>query len=105
MNPHPRATRLTPAPHDGVPPSALGLPVEQVFRPEIALPLKFGLHVCTVGGLLGAWGDADRREQIEQIFDDPDQAAHAIDVCAAWIGHGPPRPSFTPPAEAAWWAE
>ncbi len=105
MNPQPRATPRPPAPHDGRPPSPLGTPVEQIFRPEIALPLKFGLHVCTVGGLLLAWRDADRREQIEQVFDDPTQAAHAIDVCAAWTGHGPPRPSFSPPTDAAWWAE
>ena len=102
MDPHPRQT---PPPHAhpaGHPHPTLGLALEEVFRPEIALPLKFGLNVCTVGGLLGAWTDADRREQIEQVFADPQQAEHAVAVCAAWLGRGP-TPALPP--DQAWWAE
>jgi hypothetical protein len=64
----------------------LDLPLSAVVRREIALPLQRMLHLPTVGALLRAWQNPRSRRAIEQVFDSPEQARHAVTVCAAWFG-------------------
>jgi hypothetical protein len=64
----------------------LDLPLGQVMRPEIALPLRHVLHIQTVGGFLRAWNSPRKQRQMEQVFDTPEQARQAAAVCAAWLG-------------------
>ena len=71
-----------------------------VMRPEIALPLQHVLHIYTVGGLLKAWHSPKNHRSIEQLFDSPEQARNAIDVCAAWLGIQTPASHEPVPA---WW--
>ncbi len=79
----------------------LDLPLSEVMRTEIALPLSQILKIHTVGNFLFAWRNRKNQESIEQMFDSPQQARHAAATCAAWLGVP------TPPAEAgrviAWW--
>lgn len=64
----------------------LDLPLVSVMRSEIALPLQHVLHIATVGSLLRAWRSPKNQESIEQLFDSPEQARHAVATCAAWLG-------------------
>ena len=56
------------------------------MRSEIALTLQHVLKIPTVGTLLNAWRNPKNQRSIEQVFDTPTQARHAIAVCAAWLG-------------------
>jgi hypothetical protein len=78
----------------------LQLPLARVMRPEIALPLQQVLQVYTVGNFLVAWRDPRGQRQIEQIFDTPAQARHAVSVCATWLGV--PNDATLVPTQA-WW--
>ena len=64
----------------------LDLPLSDVMRSEIALPLQHVLKIPTVGSLLNAWRNPKNHRSIEQVFDSPEQARHAVAVCAAWLG-------------------
>jgi hypothetical protein len=64
----------------------LDLPLSDVMRSEIALPLQHVLRLYTVGHLLNAWRNPKNQRSIEQVFDSAQQARHAIAVCAAWLG-------------------
>jgi hypothetical protein len=78
----------------------LDLPLSAVMRREIALPLQRMLHLPTVGSLLKAWQNPRSRALIERIFDSPEQARHAVTVCAAWFGvQCAPSMKLVPP----WW--
>ena len=80
----------------------LTLPLSEVMRAEIALPLQHVLHVYTVGNFLSAWRNPKSQKSIEQCFDTPQQARHAAQTCAAWLGVAtPPMMSGVP----AWWRE
>lgn len=78
----------------------LDLPLSSVMRPEIALPLQHVLNLYSVGSLLKAWRSPKNHRSIEQVFDTPEQARHAVAVCAAWLGIQT-RPSHEP--VPAWW--
>jgi hypothetical protein len=78
----------------------LDVPLEQVMRPEIALPLQHVLKIYTVGNLLSAWRSPKNQRSIEQVFDSPEQARHALTVCTAWLGFQ--TPALAKPV-AAWW--
>lgn len=74
------------------------------MRPEIALPLQHVLKLYTVGSLLKAWRNPKNHRSIEQVFDTPEQARHAIATCANWLGintlaHHEPVPAWWPTAE------
>jgi hypothetical protein len=78
----------------------LDVPLSAVIRTEIALPLQHVLKLYTVGSLLKAWRNPKNHRSIEQLFDSPEQARHAVAVCATWLGvhtmaHHEPVP--------AWW--
>jgi len=64
----------------------LDVPLSSVIRPDIALPLEQIMRICTVGSLLRAWRSPKNQRSIEQLFDSPEQARHALQVCAAWLG-------------------
>jgi hypothetical protein len=64
----------------------LDLPLSDVMRSEIALPLQHVLSIYTVGSLLKAWRNPKNHKSIEQVFDTPEQARHAVATCAAWLG-------------------
>ena len=64
----------------------LDVPLNQVMRDQIALPLQHVLQIYTVGGFLKAWKNPRNHRSIEQVFDSPQQARHAAAVCAAWLG-------------------
>lgn len=64
----------------------LDLPLLDVMRFEIALPLQHMLNLYTVGNFLSAWGNPRNHKSIEQVFDFPEQAHHAAAICAAWLG-------------------
>lgn len=68
----------------------LDVPLTSLFRPEIALTLQQVLRIYTVGNLLEAWNSPRQQRRIEQLFDSPDQAQHALSVCFAWMGTQPP---------------
>lgn len=73
----------------------LDLPLSNVIRTEYALQLQHVLKLYTVGNLLGAWRDLESQKCIEDVFDTPEQAHHAIATCAAWLGFqtvAAPRP-------------
>jgi len=76
------------------------LPLSQVMRSEIALTLENVLKIYTVGNLLTAWRSPKNQRNIEQVFDSPEQARHALAVCAGWLGFQPPASSSPP---VAWW--
>jgi len=80
----------------------LDLPLTAVIRSEIALPLQQILSIHTVGSLLGAWRNPQNQLSIEQIFDSPQQARHAVAVCATWLGVQM-KPQATLPA--GWWRD
>jgi hypothetical protein len=78
----------------------LDLPLSEVLRPEIALSLQHVLQLYTVGNFLRAWKSPKSQRSIEQIFDTREQARHAAQVCATWLGV-PVVP--TPQQIPAWW--
>lgn len=78
----------------------LDLPVAQVMRSEIALPLQHVLKIYTVGNFLSAWRHPKQQKSIEQIFESPQQARHAASTCAAWLGVKMP---VAPTPVPAWW--
>jgi hypothetical protein len=78
----------------------LELPLNEVLRSEIALPLQHVLQLYTVGSLLNAWRNPRNHRSIEEVFDTPGQARHAIAVCAAWLGV--PTPASPEPVPS-WW--
>jgi hypothetical protein len=80
----------------------LDLPLNSVMRPEIALPLQQMLRVYTVGNLLSAWRSPKSQRSIEQVFESPQQARHAVATCAAWLGIST-APTMTP--IRAWWLQ
>lgn len=66
----------------------LDLPLTDVLRPEIALPLQQMLKIYTVGSFLRAWGNPVSQEHIEHLFDSAEQAHQAATLCATWAGWG-----------------
>ncbi len=78
----------------------LDLPLSDVMRSEIALPLQHVLKLPTVGTLLNAWRNPKNHRSIEQVFDTPQQARHAVAVCAAWLGV---QTVASPESVPAWW--
>ncbi len=78
----------------------LALPLNEVMRAEIALPLQQMLQLYTVGNFLSAWRNPKSQKFIEQVFDSPEQARHAAATCAAWLGVAT-RPTMNIPV--AWW--
>jgi hypothetical protein len=64
----------------------LDLPLTEIMRPEIALTLQHVLRLYTVGSFLNAWRNPKNHKSIEQVFDSPAQARHAVVVCATWLG-------------------
>ncbi len=64
----------------------LDIPLTTVLKPEIALSLQHVLRVYTIGNLIDAWQDPRDQRRIEQLFEAPDQARHAVSVCATWLG-------------------
>jgi hypothetical protein len=78
----------------------LDLPLSQVMRFEIALTLQHVMNVYTVNNLLIAWRSPKNQRSIEQIFDTPQQARHAVAICAAWLGIETPASASIVPA---WW--
>ena len=78
----------------------LETPLTAVMRPEIALTLQHVLNIPTVGSLLRAWRSPKSQRSIEQLFDSPQQARHAVAVCATWLGvEMRPQHQIVP----AWW--
>lgn len=65
----------------------LDVPLNQVLKAEIALCLQQMLRVYTIGNLVELWQDPRDQRRIEQLFDTPEQAGHAVSVCAAWLGY------------------
>jgi hypothetical protein len=80
----------------------LDLPLTDVMRSEIALPLQHVLRLYTVGSFLNAWRNPKNHRSIEQVFDSPQQARHAIATCAAWLGVQS-LASHPTAATDAWW--
>lgn len=82
--------------------AVLDIPIGQVMRPEIALPLQHVLQIYTVGQFLNAWRSPRQQKGIEQLFDTPQQARHAASICAGWLGV---RTTAAPNPVPAWWPE
>ena len=78
----------------------LDLPLTNVMRSEIALPLQHMLNLYTVGNFLNAWRNPRNHASIERVFDSPNQARHAVAVLAAWLGVNTHASVET---VAAWW--
>jgi len=58
-------------------------------------------HIYTVGNLLRAWGNPHQQKRIEQVFQTPQQARHAVAVCATWLGmHG----HYSVQSIPEWWS-
>jgi hypothetical protein len=79
----------------------LDVPLSAVMRSEIALPLQQVLQLYTVGNFLSAWRNPKNHKSIEQVFDCPEQARHAVATCAAWLGVQSKAAPTLPPQ---WWA-
>src|SRR4051794_13978857 len=62
------------------------LPLTDIMRPQIALTLQHVLRIYTVGSLLDAWRNPKSQRSIEQVFESPQQARHAVATCAMWLG-------------------
>jgi hypothetical protein len=78
----------------------LDLPLTDVMRFEIALPLQQMLNLPTVGTFLKAWRNPRNHKLIERIFDSPEQAHHAAAVCATWVGM---RVAVSHDPSLGWW--
>jgi ABC-type sugar transport system permease subunit len=88
-------------PFDNADHPILSLPLVNVMRPQIALTLQHMLQIYTVGSFLNAWRNPRYQKSIEQVFDTPQQARHAVAVCATWLG----VPSdITHSLAGAWWS-
>jgi len=79
----------------------LDVPLHNVMRSEIALPLQHVLHLYTVGSFLRAWRIPRQQKNIQLLFDTPEQAQHAASVYAAWVGWRGMQ--HYPQAATAWW--
>ena len=78
----------------------LEMPLTAVVKREYALTLQQVLKLYTVANLLGAWRSLRNQKSIEDVFDPPEQAHHAVATCAAWLGfHTVAAPGPVP----AWW--
>ncbi len=78
----------------------LDLPLTEVMRPEIALPLQHVMRIYTVGAFLRAWDNPSAQRNIEHLFDSAAQAQHAATTVAAmagWSNAAAPAPT------GAWW--
>ncbi|HQY88179.1 MAG TPA: hypothetical protein PK402_05945 [Tepidisphaeraceae bacterium] len=64
----------------------LDLPVAEVMRPEIALPLQHMLRIYTIGAFLRAWDNPHAQRSIEHLFESAEQAQHAATTVAAMAG-------------------
>ncbi len=73
-----------------------------VIKPQYALALQQVLKLYTIGNLLGAWQRFDNQKCIEDLFDTPEQAHHAIATCAAWLGY---QTVASPKPVEAWWQQ
>lgn len=82
--------------------SLLELPLSEMLRPQIALPLAHVMKVYTVGGFLRAWEQPAVQRQIESLFDSAEQARNAAATCFAMVGLG--QAAVLPPV-IAWWRE
>jgi hypothetical protein len=80
----------------------LQLPLTDVLRPEIALTLQHVLRIYNVGNLLDAWKNTRSQRSIEQVFETPQQARHAVATCATWLGVES-RPAQS--GVTGWWAD
>lgn len=78
----------------------LNVPITEVMRSEIALPLQHIMHIYTVGHFVRAWRSPRNQKSIEQIFDTPEQARHAAAVCSTWAGANT-HATMMPPT--GWW--
>lgn len=78
----------------------LDLPLHQVIKAEYALTLQHVLRLYTVSNLLGAWRDPQSQKDIEDLFDQPEQAHHAVATCATWLGL---QTVAAPGPVPAWW--
>jgi len=78
----------------------LDLPLNEFMRSEIALPLQHVLKLYTVGSFLNAWRNPKNHRSIEQVFDSPQQARHAVATCAAWRGV---ESRASQPSVSPWW--
>jgi hypothetical protein len=65
----------------------LDLPLTEVLRPEIALPMQQLLKIYTVGSFLKAWDNPTHQPHIAHLFESTEQAHHAIALCATWAGY------------------
>jgi hypothetical protein len=79
------------------------LPLSHVMRPEIALTLQHILSIYTVGSLLDAWRSPKSQRSIEQVFETPEQARHAIATCATWLGVQ--WDGMRPADSGGWWMD
>ena len=66
----------------------LGLPLTEVFRPEIALSLQHLMKIYTVGSFLRAWANPAAQAHIQHLFDTAEHANQAAALCATWAGWG-----------------
>lgn len=82
----------------------LGLPITDIIREDIALPLHHVFQIYTVGSFLQAWANPSFQREIEELFDSPDQARHAAATCAGWIG-AKVSLSLRPERELGWWRD
>lgn len=82
----------------------LGLPITDVLRNDIALPLHHVFGIYTLGSFLQAWANPSCQREIEELFDSPAQARHAAATCAQWIGARPSL-SLRPENELGWWRD
>ncbi|MCC6241038.1 MAG: hypothetical protein IT448_12140 [Phycisphaerales bacterium] len=78
----------------------INVPLAQVMRSEIALPLGHILNIHTVGQFVRAWYSPRNQKSIEQIFDTPEQARHAASICSTWVGATNHATTMTP---NTWW--
>ncbi|HSI35651.1 MAG: hypothetical protein ACAI43_12140 [Phycisphaerae bacterium] len=78
------------------------LPLTEVIKPEIALTLQHVLRLYTVGNLLEAWRTPKSQRSIEQVFETPQQARHAVATCATWLGRDE---GAVHRAVVGWWAD
>ncbi len=78
----------------------MNVPLGQVMRSEIALPLQHMMNLHTVGQFVRAWRTTRNQKSIEQLFDTPAQARHAAAVCSTWVGATQQAATMTP---NTWW--
>jgi hypothetical protein len=64
----------------------LDLPLNEVIRPEIALPLQHMLKIYTVGSFLRAWENPASQPHIAHLFASAAEAHQAVALCATWAG-------------------